>query len=474
MIKKTKIIATLGPSIQEEKVLEKVLDKIDILRFNFSHLNPQQAKEKLFLVEKVLAKKKKKVGLLADLKGPEIRTDENEYLIKKNQTYTITYLEGDPNSNQIGIDFARLAEKTAVGRSLKADDGGVEFKVTKIKGKLVFGQAKNNYHLKPRKSVNVVKTNLELPIISARDKENLKFIAKENFSWVAASFVSKKEDVIKIKNLLKKSGKNIPIIAKIENYLAIKNIEEIINISEGIMVARGDLGVEYSYAEIPILQKMIVEKSQKKGKIIIVATQMLDSMMSTPFPSRPEATDVSNAVMSKVDAVMLSGETASGSYPLQAIEAMNNIIIKTEENIPHLTGGKKLISFKQEHQIIPFLRHGAELAELIKARYTISISERGKTATFLSAFKPNQLNIIATSNKALYYKMHLYYSIYPILIKETFSRKVNSQEEILEIIIKQLKQKKMIKKNDSIVFFFSFIYKKKYRGINSIREVKIH
>ena len=473
MINKTKIIATLGPSIRKKEVLEKVLDGIDILRFNFSHLSLEQAKEDLQLVKSILVEKKKKIGFLADLKGPEIRTDENQYSIKNGVTYEITYLQGNPEENKIGIDFRNLAKKVSSEHCLKADDGGVEFKVKRVEKKSVFAKAKNDYHLTAKKSFNVVKINLDLPIISKRDKENLAFIAKENFSWVAASFVSKKKDVLEIKKFLKEYDKSIPIISKIENHSAIKNILEIIEVSEGIMVARGDLGVEYSYAEVPILQRMIIEKSQKKGKVIIVATQMLDSMIQAPFPSRPEVTDVSTAVISQVDAVMLSGETANGAYPLKAVEVMNKIIKKTEENLHHFKNHASLIAFEKKHEIIPFLKYGINLAQVIPARCTITLSERGKSPMFLSAFKSNHLNVVATSKVELFHQIHLYYGIYPVLINKTFSRKENSQSEILEIVIEQLKENKVIKKGDSIVFLFSFIHKNVYRGINSIREIKI-
>ncbi len=473
VINKTKVIATLGPAIKKKEILAEVLDGIDVLRFNFSHLSPEQARKDLRLVRAVLARKKKQIGFLADLKGPEIRTDNNEYFIKNGEIYKIIHGQGDPSNNEIGIDFAGLAKKITSGHWLKADDGGVEFKVKKIEKKSVFAEAKNDYSLKSRKSFNVVKTHLGLPIISQRDKENLAFIAKENFSWVAASFISSKKDVLEIRKFLKGQGSEIPIIAKIENYSAIQNIDEIIEVSEGIMVARGDLGVEYSYAEVPILQRMIVEKSQRKGKVIIVATQMLDSMIKNPSPSRPEATDVSTAVVSRVDAVMLSGETANGAHPLKAIEAMNNIINKTEENLHRLRDKVSLIPFERKHEIIPFLKYGINLAQLIESKCTITLSERGKSPVFLSAFKANQLNVVATSNVELFHRIHLYYGIYPVLINKTFSRKKNSQSEILEIVLERLKENEIVSRDDSIVFLFSFIYKNVYRGINSIREIKV-
>ncbi len=309
-MKRTKIIATFGPALKDPKVLDTVLDKIDVLRFNFSHLSPDQAQADLSLVETALKKKSKKVALLADLKGPEIRTDENEYNIKKNSNLALVYGRGEPEKNIIGLDLKDIHKKVKVNTIVKADDGSVEFVVTGISEKKVLLKAKNDFLLKKKKSINLVKCDLNLPIISEADRKNLSFIVKENFSWIAASFVSSADDVKEIKKYIKKipSGREIPIIAKVENYLAIKNIEEIILEAEGIMVARGDLGVEYSFDEVPILQKMIIEKSQKKGKVIIVATQMLDSMIHSPYPSRPEATDVSSAVMSRVDAVMLSGK----------------------------------------------------------------------------------------------------------------------------------------------------------------------
>lgn len=466
--KKTKIIATYGPSIQDEKKLIDIINLgVNVIRFNFSHLKPHDAKKHVEWVRGIFEKIDTPVAFLADLKGPEIRTNNQTYDLENGEEIFLISNETENHQSKlktVKIDHPFLYRLVKKNQKISADDGFFEFKVIEIIEKKIKVKVINGGKLTSHKSIIVSGVDIELPIISKRDKENLDYIVTAGFSWIAASFISSAKDVNSIKDYLKKQKKDIPIISKIENSQGIKNLEEILAVSEGVMVARGDLGLEYPFEQVPILQEKIINKAKEMGKVVIVATQMLDSMINNMRPSRPEVSDISNAIRSKVDAVMLSGETAAGKYPVRSVEAMVKVIKESEKFYEN----QKIIDYQESNRLIHFCKSAIGLALALEARCIISITSQGKSPRYLSSFRSDIINVVATTNPEIFLKILLYYSVYPILMKEK-----NNYEKFISII-RQCKQKKILKKKDKFIHIFTHrsdrISEKFLLATNSIRE----
>lgn len=345
------------------------------------------------------------------------------------------------------------------GQRLFIDDGALELYIKQVKTKKLICQALETYSLGARKSINVPGVDLKLPSFTKEDRKDLAFIVKNDVNWIAASLVSQVKNIAAIRSFLRKNNSKLPIIAKIENAMGVKHLDEIICSCEGIMVARGDLGVELPPEEVPIIQHKIIEKAKQKGKIIIIATQMLESMMKNPRPTRAEATDVYNAGLNHVDAVMLSGETATGKHPLKAIAMMSRILVHTEKNrtsnaiqpIEH-RGGMALIC-----------KMSLMLAMEAKAKILITLSLKGKSPRIVSSYRSRVPTVVASVDRDLYLQSHLYYSVLPILIK-----KDNSPQHQLLQVEKKLKSMQLVKKNDTIVIMFT--YPTTNDSTNSIRK----
>lgn len=475
--RKTKIIATFGPTLKDEKMFASAMKEgVNVIRFNFSHLTPNDARKQVHWVRQQLKKIKHDVAFLGDLKGPEIRTDLDDYTLFPGQRVCFCSIKEKLNMLKqkqfkkdipiIGIDYDRLHTLVKNGQIILVDDGNFEFTVLDIKKKIVFLKVRQGGFLKSKKSVIIPGVDIGLPILNQQDKENIKVIVEENFSWLAASFVSSAQDVESIRNFVKKCGGDIPIISKIENSKGIKNIDKILDVTQGVMVARGDLGLEFPFEKIPILQEKIVDKAKAKGVVTIIATQMLNSMIESPRPSRPEVSDISYAIRSRVDAVMLSGETASGKYPSIAIAAMSRIILSSESF--YLDQG--LTYYKNTDRLVPFCEIAIKLAFGVGANSIISISYQGNSARYLSAFRASILNIIATKSRNIYYRSFLYYSVFPILMLE----ELNDKNKSFKDIITQCKQAGFFKRNDKFIHIFTHHSKrvsKKFKlPTNSIRE----
>ena len=339
-MRKTKIICTLGPASESEEVIrELMLAGMNVARLNFSHGTHEEQRGKLERVKKVREELGLPVALLLDTKGPEIRTGEFEkgkVELKKGQTFVLTTEDVMGNEGMVSITYKNLIKDVKEGDSILIDDGLIGLKVTKLTEKEIICNVENGGTISNKKGINVPGVELKMPFISKKDREDILFAVKEGFDYIAASFTRTADDILEIRRILEENNCNyIKIIAKVENDQGIKNVDEILRVADGVMIARGDMGVEIPLEEVPSIQKKLIRKAFETGKPIITATQMLDSMMKNPRPTRAETTDVANAIYQGTSAIMLSGETASGQYPVEALKTMVKIALRTEADIDY-------------------------------------------------------------------------------------------------------------------------------------------
>ena len=336
-MKKTKIVCTIGPASESEEVLTQLIKKgMNVARINFSHGVHDEHKKKFNLIKKVREKLNLPIAIMLDTKGPEVRIKQFEnggIYLEKGDEFTLTTEDILGNEKKVAITYNKLTEELKIGDFILADDGLIKFSVKEINGADILCDVLNGGELKNNKSLNFPDTKINLPAITEKDVKDLIFGIEEGIDYIAASFIRKTEDVLAIRKVLEENnGENIRIISKIENREGVNNIDAILDMSDGIMVARGDLGVEISAEEVPLVQKEIIKKCNRLGKPVITATQMLDSMIRNPRPTRAEVTDVANAIFDGTDAIMLSGETAAGKYPIEAVETMARIAVTTEQS----------------------------------------------------------------------------------------------------------------------------------------------
>ena len=358
-MRRTKIVCTLGPATDDPDVLRALmLNGMNVARFNFSHGNHSEQKKRIELFKKIRDEVNLPVAMLMDTKGPEIRIKcfkEVTVKLKKGDYFTLTTREVEGNKDIVSITYSKLPTEVTTGTRILVDDGLIELSVVDIKDETdIICKICNSGELSDKKSLNLPGTSIKIPYISEKDKSDILFAIENDFDFIAASFVRNSSDVLEIRKILENNGgEQIHIISKIENIEGVNNIDAILNISDGIMVARGDLGVEMPLEEIPVVQKMLIEKCRMAGKKSITATQMLDSMIRNPRPTRAEVTDVANAIFDGTSAIMLSGETSIGKYPVETLKTMSSIALYTEQSIDYkkrfsmLNFGEILISQMQ-------------------------------------------------------------------------------------------------------------------------------
>lgn len=417
-LKKTKIVCTLGPASDNENTLrELVINGLNVCRFNFSHGSHEEHKERMDLVKKVRTELNQPVAILLDTKGPEIRTgkfDLPEVLLEEGQDFTITMKEVAGTKEICTVSYKGLAKDVVVDDTILIDDGLVGLKVKEIKGDDILCVVENSCIVKNHKGVNVPGVKINLPALTDKDISDIEFGISQDIDFVAASFVRKAADVIEIREILKKNNAtHIEIISKIENQEGIDNIDEIIEVSDGIMVARGDLGVEIPTEEVPIVQKMMIAKCNAAGKPVITATQMLDSMMRNPRPTRAEVTDVANAIYDGTDAIMLSGETAAGKYPVEAVKTMATIAKRTESSLNY----RKILQCKKHSKITvtnAISYATCTTAMDLEAASIITFTTTGQTAKMVSKFRPQCQIIATTENEDVLRRLALVWGVYPV------------------------------------------------------------
>ena len=454
-MKKTKIICTLGPAVDTDEMLKKMIrNGLDCARLNFSHGTHEEQKVRIDRIKRVRDELGVPLPILLDTKGPEIRVrlfKDGKVLLKKGQEFTFSPdfdLMGD--ETKVGLTYPHLAKYVnRPGIKILADDGNVAFETVKIKdnGEIVC-KVLNNSKLSNRKSINIPGIIVDMPYVSEADRSDIIFGINECVDYIAASFVRRKEDVYDIRKILDEydtSGK-IKIIAKIENTEGLKKMNEIIEAADGVMVARGDLGVEVPFRKLPAIQKEIIDKCYKKGKIVVTATQMLDSMQNNPRPTRAEVSDVANAIYDKTTCIMLSGESAAGKYPVEAVKAMKNIAIEAESNINYERQFDDLNLSLGDDFLSAICNAAVLTAFQVKAKAIVSVTNHGQTAFKLSAYHPQCPIIAITVDKKSTRQLNLAWNVYPV-----YAEKKNNTDELFKYAIEKALETGIVKRGDKVV-----------------------
>lgn len=421
MKRKTKIVCTVGPSIDNRDMISKMIDAgMNVARLNYSHADQEEHGRRVDMIREVAKEKKRFVGILADTKGPEIRTGEFENGIatfKKGDKVEIVKEKILGNRERFHIDCDELYEDIKVGHYLLIDDGKMKLTVLEAYKDRLIVEVNNSGSIKTKKGVNVPNVKLSMPFVSQKDYDDIVFSAKKNVDMIALSFVRRKEDVIEVRDILKKIGSpKIELIAKIENQEGVDNLESILDVSDGVMVARGDLGVEVSTSLVPLYQKRIIKMANEKGKPVITATHMLESMMYSPRPTRAEASDVANAILDGSDAIMLSGESAAGEYPIEAVLTMDTIAKAIEDNINYKDKLQHAINTSQQtvNDAIGIAVSQTALA-LPKAEVIVAFTETGGTAKRICKFRPSVPIIAVTDQIETCQRLTYYWGVFSAL-----------------------------------------------------------
>ncbi|MEW8973630.1 MAG: pyruvate kinase [Tissierellaceae bacterium] len=451
-MKKTKIVATIGPASESEAVLEKLFKNgLNVCRLNFSHGSHEEHKNRIDTIKKVRGELGLPIAIMLDTKGPEIRLgDFKEGIIEleEGDIFTLTSRDILGDKSIVNVSYDGLANDVKQGDIILIDDGLVEFKVLDIiDGTDIKCIALNGGILKNHKGVNVPNVEINLPAITQKDIDDILFGIENDIDFIAASFIRKADDVNEIRKILEDNdGHHIRIISKIENQQGVDNIEEILAASDGIMVARGDLGVEIETEIMPIVQKELIRKCNIAGKPVITATQMLDSMMRNPRPTRAEVTDVANAILDGTSAIMLSGETAAGKYPVESVRTMYNIAIKTEEALNY----SELLREKSNRSEISTTnaigRATCYTAQDLEATAIITATSSGYTSKAISKFRPKAPIIAVTTTERVMRRLALEWGVYPVLAPES-----ESTDEVISNSVEATIQNGYAKEGDLVV-----------------------
>ena len=451
-MKKTKVVCTMGPNTNDRELLKKLIENgMDVARFNFSHGDHEEQKSRMDLLKELRQELNTNTAILHDTNGPEIRTGVlkggKRIMLKAGEQFTLTTEEIEGDESKVSITYEGLVQDVDAGRVILIDDGLIELKVVGKSEKEIFCEVINGGELGERKGVNVPNVAVRLPAITEKDKDDIRFGVEQGIDFIAASFVRNAECVLEIKAYLKELGAPyVPIIAKVENAEGIKNIDEIIRAADGVMVARGDLGVEIPAEEVPYLQKMIIQKCNMNFKTVITATQMLDSMMRNPRPTRAEVTDVANAVYDGTDAVMLSGETAQGKYPLEALQMMVHIIQNTEQHLDY-EGMLEKTGGHLKSGVSSAIGYSSVLAASnLNAKCIITPSVSGATARVVSNLRPRQVILGVTPNERTLRRMSIYWGVKPIK-----SQAFNTTDDICDGAIELAKVKQFVETGEIVV-----------------------
>ena len=471
--KKTKIIATLGPASSGKEMIKKLIKSgVDVLRVNFSHATHDEVERIVDDVNDLRKELGSNVTLLGDLQGPKIRIGEleNDIELKKNQSLSICSNLSESNGiDKIFISYPSFAKDVKPGENILVDDGKLIFKVISTNKKdTVDIKVVQEGVLKPRKGVNLPNTKISQPALTEKDIDDAKFAVKKSFDWIALSFVRSKKDVLQLRELIESQcDYHIPIISKIEKPQAIEKIDSIIKVSNGIMVARGDLGIEIPAEEVPLNQKKIVAKCKKRGIPVVIATQMMESMIDSLTPSRAEVNDVANSVMDGADAIMLSGETSMGKYPCEVVKKIGDIIHGVEDS-PLIKIPVDLPEIKSDRLITKSIcKNAATIANEIGASAICTLTNSGYTGWQISSWRPSALVIVFTSNKKILTQMNLLWGV-----KGVYYNNFESTDKTVEEVNSLALENKYIKKGDFVINLAAMpIYEK--GQVNTLRITKI-
>ena len=451
-IKKTKIVATLGPACSSKKVIEKmILAGVNVFRVNFSHADYNDVKKRIEIIRKVDKKLNTNTAILGDLQGPKLRVGIIKEGVKVNPGNRVLFSTDNPfigNAQKAYMNYQNFPKDVSKGERILLDDGKLIFEVTKTNNKneveaiVIQGGA-----FKSNKGVNLPNTKISLPALTEKDIEDAKFIFTQDIDWIALSFVRSSQDLIDLKKLMSENtDRKIPIISKIEKPEAIENIDKIIAYSDGLMVARGDLGVEVPAQEVPLIQKRLVLLAKTARIPVIIATQMMESMIDSLTPTRAEVNDVANSVMDGADAVMLSGETSVGKYPVDVINNMSDILTAVENSelieVPHTPPNIRTKRFITKS----ICYHAAHLANDIEAKAICTLTNSGYTAYQISAWRPQAHVLVYTSNRRILNQLNLLWGV-----KAFYYNNLNSTDKTVEEINQIALDKGYVEKEDMLV-----------------------
>ena len=451
MPRKTKIICTLGPAVDAQEMMEGLIKAgMNVARFNFSHGDYEEQGSRIETFKKAREAVGLPVAMLLDTKGPEIRIGKfatGEAILKEGDTFTLLNEDVDGDNTKVSVTYKNLYNEVTPGTRILINDGLIEVIVEKIDGKDVVCKVQNGGRLTNKKSINIPNTKIQLPSMTEKDKSDILFGIKNGFDYIAASFIRKAEDVINIKKVLKENGgEYIKVISKIENREGIDNFDAILEVSDGIMVARGDLGVEIPMEEVPIRQKEFIKKCNKAGKLVVTATQMLESMINNPRPTRAEVSDVANAIYDQTSAIMLSAESAAGKYPIEAVKTMNTIARSIEGSIKYwkrFRNGEFPILEKDYEFNLNYST--CMTAMNLDTKAIFAYTDTGRTAMNLAGFMPKCPIYAITSNEEVSKQLALVCNVNPILVE-----KKENIDDMIKAGVEKAKEVGILEKGDLI------------------------
>lgn len=450
-MRKTKIVCTLGPSTDDPKVLKQLmLAGMDVARFNFSHGTHREHLDRLKAVKRTRTELGLYVATMLDTKGPEIRIGrfkESPIFLKQGDKFILTTKDVEGTQDMVSVLYKNFPTDVKQGTRVLFDDGLVEMVVDKVDGEEIYLTVMNNGKLSNNKSINLPGVKSSMPFVSEKDRQDILFAIENEFDFMALSFTRSKEDVLEVRKILEENnGTSIRLIAKLENGEGVDNIDEILEVADAVMVARGDMGVEIDFTEIPKIQKDIIDKCYKSGKPAITATQMLDSMIEKPRPTRAEVTDVANSIYDGTSAIMLSGETAAGKYPVEAVKTMAAIAEATEGNIDY---NKQLRErdYGAGLSITDSVAHAAcAIAMDINAQAIVTVTQTGFTARNISKYRPGLPIIGCTDTEQTCRHLALSWGVTPVLMTT-----VRSTDELIDLSIAAAQREKLLKEGDLVV-----------------------
>lgn len=450
-MRKTKIICTLGPASESEEVIkELMLSGMNTARFNFSHGSHEEHKARFDKVIRLRRELGLPVATLLDTKGPEIRLRDFEngnVELKEGQCFTLTTDENFiGNEEKVSVTFKEMTNDVIPGSTILIDDGLIALSVEKIEGQDIHCKVMNGGKISNKKGVNIPNVDVSMPFISEKDRGDIIFGCELGFEYIAASFTRTAQDILDIKEILDAHDSNMKIIAKIESMQGVKNVDDILDVADGVMVARGDLGVEVPLEDVPVIQKMIIAKAIKKGKIVVTATQMLDSMIHNPRPTRAEATDVANAVYQGTTAIMLSGETAAGKYPVKAVRTMAKIAARTEQDVDYEEQIKERVAVSHTSQTRAVSHAATTLAADIDAKAIIVVTMSGYSGRRISSYHPTIPVIACAVRESVACQMNLLFGVQPLTIPQQ-----EKADLLFSAAISAAKKAGLVQTGDSVV-----------------------
>lgn len=451
-VKKTKIVCTLGPASRDEETMRKMLKAgMNAARLNFSHGTHEEHKETIKRFRKVRDELDIPAAVILDTKGPEIRLKDfknGSVMLQDGQMFVLTSESCEGDANKVSTTYKQLPTQVEKGTQILIDDGRIRLEVTDINKRDVICKVISGGKAGSRKGVNIPNRSIDLEYISDADRKDIMFGIKMDVDYVAASFVRSRDDVIKLRRLLNDNGgDSVKIISKIENMEGIENFDEILSVSDGIMIARGDMGVEVDFEKLPGIQKKFIKKCCREGKTVITATQMLESMTNSPNPTRAEITDVANAVFDGTSAVMLSGESAAGDFPVESVQTMAKIVRQAELDAQEVNQYKFLEVEADNQDVSNAMGHAAcTTARDIKASAIIAITTSGYTAEMMAKYKPHEPIIAATADMKSYHQQALTRGVYPVLTKVS-----SNWNDLVDEAVRGAERMGLVKKGDCIV-----------------------